>query len=126
MPASLMTRAISGIRASAWPRFIASDSCAISLAGVGVENARGAGIERGVDGEDQHGEVYGRNGEEAGDMSDRMHLVALILRGRPQVRPFADMRKCAHPDESHRPDFDHVGHEMPQQVLDAVLQRRGG
>ena len=27
---------------------------------------------------------------------------------------------------SHRPDFDHVGHEMLQQVLDAVLQRRGG
>ena len=26
---------------------------------------------------------------------------------------------------SHRPDFDHVGHEMLQQVLDAVLQRRG-
>src|SRR5450631_4353832 len=25
-----------------------------------------------------------------------------------------------------RPDFDHVGHEMLQQVLDAVLQRRGG
>ena len=24
---------------------------------------------------------------------------------------------------SHRPDFDHVGHEMLQQVLDAVLQR---
>jgi hypothetical protein len=28
--------------------------------------------------------------------------------------------------KSHRPDFDHVGHEMLQQVLDAVLQRRGG
>jgi hypothetical protein len=28
--------------------------------------------------------------------------------------------------KSHRPDFDHVGHEMPEQVLDAVLQRRGG
>jgi hypothetical protein len=26
---------------------------------------------------------------------------------------------------SHRPDFDHVGDEMLQQVLDAVLQRRG-
>src|SRR5207302_7828201 len=24
---------------------------------------------------------------------------------------------------SHRPDFDHVGHEMPQEILDAVLQR---
>jgi hypothetical protein len=28
--------------------------------------------------------------------------------------------------QSHRPDFDDVGHEMPQEVLDAVLQRRGG
>ena len=26
---------------------------------------------------------------------------------------------------SHRPDFDHVGHEVAQQVLDAVLQGRG-
>src|SRR5713226_1861599 len=26
----------------------------------------------------------------------------------------------------HRPDFDDVGHEMLQQILDAVLQRRGG
>ena len=24
----------------------------------------------------------------------------------------------------HRPDFDHVGYEMLQQILDAVLQRR--
>ena len=61
MPAAFITRAISGIRASAWPRFIACDSCAISSAGVGVENARGAGIERGVDGEDQHEEQA--NGE---------------------------------------------------------------
>jgi hypothetical protein len=27
---------------------------------------------------------------------------------------------------SHRPDFDHVGHEVLQQVLDAVLQGGGG
>ena len=27
---------------------------------------------------------------------------------------------------SHRPDFDHVGHEMLEQVLNAVLQRCGG
>ena len=26
---------------------------------------------------------------------------------------------------SHRPDFDDVGHEVPQQILDAVLQRSG-
>jgi methyl-accepting chemotaxis protein len=26
----------------------------------------------------------------------------------------------------NRPDFNHVGHEMLQQILDAVLQRRGG
>ena len=38
------------------------------------------------------------------------------------------VRCCASPrddNSSHRPDFDHVGHEMLQQVLDAVLQRRG-
>src|ERR1700722_1872263 len=28
--------------------------------------------------------------------------------------------------QSHRPDLDHVGHKMLEQVLDAVLQRRGG
>ena len=26
----------------------------------------------------------------------------------------------------HRPDFDHVGHEVAQQILDAVLEGRGG
>ena len=36
------------------------------------------------------------------------------------AHPFATRRL-----PSHRPDFDHVGHEMLQQVLDAVLQRRG-
>ena len=30
-PDAFITRAISGIRASAWPRFIACDSCAMSL-----------------------------------------------------------------------------------------------
>ena len=50
-----MTRAISGISASAWPRFIGCDSCAISLPALGVEHGGGAGIQRGVDGEDQHG-----------------------------------------------------------------------
>src|SRR6185312_10777983 len=30
------------------------------------------------------------------------------------------------PLPSHRPDFDHVRHKMLEQVLDAVLQRRGG
>src|SRR5258706_10439665 len=28
-------------------------------------------------------------------------------------------------DRLHRPDFDHVRHEVAQQVLDAVLERRG-
>ena len=31
-PEAFITRAISGIRASAWPRFIGNDSCAMSLA----------------------------------------------------------------------------------------------
>src|SRR6266403_1858964 len=26
----------------------------------------------------------------------------------------------------YRPDFDHVGHEMLQQILNTMLQRRGG
>ena len=30
------------------------------LAGVGVENACGAGIERGIDGKDQHGPILAR------------------------------------------------------------------
>ena len=53
-----MTRAISGISASAWPRFIGCVSCAISSVGVGVEHAGGAGVERGVDGENQHDFFY--------------------------------------------------------------------
>ena len=52
----VITRAISGISASAWPRFMACDSCAISSL-VSVSSTRsGAGIERGIDGEDQHRE----------------------------------------------------------------------
>ena len=35
--------------------------------------------------------------------------------------------RFAHPSGTclHRPDFDHVGHEVLQQVLNAVLERRG-
>jgi hypothetical protein len=36
-----------------------------------------------------------------------------------------DSISCGGGCPSHRPDFDHVGYEMPQQILDAVLQRRG-
>ena len=57
-PDCFMTRAISGIRASAWPRLIGLRFLRDQLAGVGVEHAGGAGVERGIDGEDQHGASF--------------------------------------------------------------------
>ena len=57
---SFITRAISGIRASAWPRFIGCNSCAIILVAGGIEHGGGAGVEGGIDGEDQHGRHYYR------------------------------------------------------------------
>ena len=49
-----MTRAISGISASAWPRFMRLRFHRDQFAGAGVEHGGGAGVERGIDGEDQH------------------------------------------------------------------------
>jgi hypothetical protein len=41
-------------------------------------------------------------------------------------KPGHDGAKSMRPARnSHRPDFDHVGHEVLQEVLDAMLQRRG-
>ena len=52
--AAFMTRWISGISASAWPRVIACDFLRNDTASGGVEHGRGAGFERGVDGEETH------------------------------------------------------------------------
>src|SRR5882672_11371997 len=97
-PASI-TRAISGITASAWPRAMASDSLAriaprsesrtaaaqapsaVSMARTRIENAAPSRIGSGTFFRDQA-------------RSDRPHL-------------------------------GNVGHEMTQQILDAVLERRG-
>ena len=57
-PARSMTRAISGISASAWPRTIGSDSRAEIAALLGVEHGGRAGFERGIDGKDTHGWDY--------------------------------------------------------------------
>ena len=55
MPDAFMTRAISGIRASAWPRFIGLRFLRDDLARVGIQYGGSAGVERRIDGEDQHG-----------------------------------------------------------------------
>jgi hypothetical protein len=39
--------------------------------------------------------------------------------------PYSPFATHYAPLQSHRPDFDHVGHKVPEQVLDAVLQGRG-
>ncbi len=48
MPDAFITRAISGISASAWPRFIGCDSCAIRFAGVPVSSTAAAQASRAV------------------------------------------------------------------------------
>ncbi len=87
-----ITRAISGIRASAWPRAIAIDSRVDDSAQFGVEHGGRTGFKRGVDGEDLHA-----------CLAPPAPITALII-GR---------------------NLDHLGHEMLEQVLDAVLQCRG-
>ena len=53
-PRAAITRAISGISASAWPRAIGIDSCAATAPRAGVEHGGRAGLERGIDGKDAH------------------------------------------------------------------------
>ena len=53
-PARSITRAISGISASAWPRTMGSDSRARCRRLPGVEHGGRAGLERGIDGKDTH------------------------------------------------------------------------
>ena len=52
-----MTRAISGISASAWPRTIGSDSLRGTAPLLGVEHGGRAGLERGIDGKDAHDSI---------------------------------------------------------------------
>ena len=54
MPASSITRAISGITASAWPRGIGERLAGDDAAAFGVEHGGRAGAERGIDGKDAH------------------------------------------------------------------------
>ena len=56
-PDAFITRAISGISASAWPRFIGCDSCAISLPSSVSSTPAAQASKCGIDGEDQHGAV---------------------------------------------------------------------
>ena len=53
MSACFMTRPISGISASAWPRSIGSDSLA-TVPLLGVEHGGGTGFKRGIDREHTH------------------------------------------------------------------------
>ena len=61
-----MTRAISGISASAWPRTIGSDSCHGHRAVRGVEHGGGAGFKRGIDGENAHASSVALNSSTTG------------------------------------------------------------
>src|SRR4051812_143378 len=111
MPDSFMTHAISGIKASAWPRFMACDWCAISLP-ASVSSTPAAQASSAVS--------MARISMGGGRM------VSSEWRMKIQWRAPIAIHCSLFVPKSHRPDFDHVGHEMPQQVLDAVLQRRGG
>ena len=83
-------------------RFLGDD-----LARAGVEHGGGAGIKRRIDSEDQHeGEANGGAG-----MANRVSEPVAIRHSLLAIRL----------SNSHRPDFDYVGDEMLQQVLDAVL-----
>ena len=102
------------------------------LAGLGVEHAGGAGIQRSVDGEDQHAGSYISLLQAVVPTRTALWREQSRTLGAALAKPLlphcgGQAIRVVHPSSGlHRPDFDHVGHEMPQQVLDAVLQRRGG
>src|SRR5579871_1162477 len=120
VPDADITRPISGISASAWPRFMICDSCAINLP-ASVSSTAAAQASSAVS-------MARINMETRRMTSDEQ-----LIEGRKRP-PFAVCRQnislFAIPYSpfapSHRPHFVHLGHEMPQQVLDAVLQGRGG
>src|SRR3989304_1218951 len=92
-PAAPSTRAISGINASACPRAIGMDSCAMIVSRSASSTA-------------------------AEHASSAVSMAKTRMIQIYQCAPRKD-RKLA------RPDLDHVGHEVMQQVLDAVLERGG-
>src|SRR4051812_25247845 len=100
-PASSMTLAISGISASACPRAIGRVSDA-RMPPRPVSRTAAAQASSAVS------MARMRMADQSAD--DRIRIT--INRTSPAVR-------------SHRPDFDHVGHVMLQQVLDAVTQGGG-
>ena len=108
--AASITRAISGISASAWPRTMRQRFAREDRALLGIEHGGRAGVERGIDGKDAH----------EPDAAVRLLDVSahdLNENRFPCLGP-------ARPRYIGRTSV-HVRHEMAQQVLDAVLQRRG-
>src|SRR6266404_7397271 len=107
-PDTFITRAISGIRASAWPRFIACDSNAITPPAL-VSSTAAAQASSAVS-------------------MERISMTGRVANGEWRIdyryQTLFAIRHSLFALRLHRPDFDHVGHEMLQQILDAVLQRR--
>src|ERR1700676_5579715 len=131
MAASLITRAISGIRASAWPRFMASDSCAINLPAsvsrMPAAQASSAVSMARISMRELYSSFVGWAKPTGRANARPMTGSACPPSRRAEQRARREERLCPPTGEkSHRPNFDHVGHKVPEQVLDAVLQRRGG
>ena len=113
-PDRCITRAISGISASAWPRVI-GDAFARDDAATGRCRTRRPSRPRAP--------YRWRASAWRNRTADSARRTGVTI-GKTLRRPSQLQRQDPTPASLHRPDFGDVGHEMAQQILDAVAQRR--
>src|SRR5262245_7230837 len=109
-----ITRAITGISASAWPRVIRS----VSRATIPPRPVSSTAAEQPSSAVSMARTRISDDSARAMDSGRRR-----IANGEQRI----GLRsiRCHRSSARHRPDLDHVGEVVPQQVLDAVPQRRG-
>src|SRR4051812_6631574 len=125
MPDCLMTRAISGISASACPRFIGSDSRAISLP-AWVTSTAAAQASSAVS-MARISMTYSRHARACPGhprLSSLPQDKTWMAGASPAMTKILKITYQRKRMPLNRPHLDHVRHEMLEQVLDAVLQRR--
>src|ERR1700686_4706919 len=89
---------------------------------LGVEHGGRAGLERGIDGKETHGFNLPRHARPWAGHPRLFSMLKTWMAGTsPAMTQKSDFACCL----LHRPHFDHVGYEMLEQVLDAVLERGG-
>src|SRR5882724_2976081 len=121
MSAWRMTRAISGINASAWPRSIGSDSAAILPCSVSITAAAQASSAVSMARMRMNG-ILSPSWPGLSRPSTPYFLAKTWMPATSAGMTWLGQRIV----KSDRADFDHLGHIVLQQVLNAVPQRRRG